>query len=165
MNSFTLNGWEDFFVASSGASAALAGLLFVALSINLARILAIPGLAGRAGETFIPLGINLVVALLALVPGQGLRAFAIELAILGAVAWCSASWIEVHAFRAGHFLKPMHLALRVVINQPATLAILVAGLSLLFNLPGGLYWLVPGVLLSFVGAMLNAWILLVEILR
>jgi hypothetical protein len=30
---------------------------------------------------------------------------------------------------------------------------------------GGLYWLVPSALLGIVGAVINAWVLLIEILR
>jgi hypothetical protein len=30
---------------------------------------------------------------------------------------------------------------------------------------GGLYWILAGTVLTFVGATLNAWVLLVEILR
>lgn len=33
-------GWENFFVAQVGASAALAGLVFVGISINLTKIVA-----------------------------------------------------------------------------------------------------------------------------
>jgi hypothetical protein len=165
MNASTLTGWENFFLASAGAAAALAGLLFVALSINLTRILAIPGLASRAGETFVPLTIILILSLQALVPGRGIRIFSAELIGLGGTAWVFASWIEVNAIRSHHYIKPWHLLLRIGINQPATLFVLIAGLSVILGLPGGLYWLVPSVCLSFVGAMLNAWILLVEILR
>jgi hypothetical protein len=43
-------GWDNFFVAEVGAAAALSGLLFVAVSINLTRILAIPHLPARAAE-------------------------------------------------------------------------------------------------------------------
>jgi hypothetical protein len=42
--------WEGLFLAGAGASAALAGLLFVAISINLDRILKGRGLPGRAGR-------------------------------------------------------------------------------------------------------------------
>ena len=38
--------WANFFFAEVGASAALVGLLFVAVSINLKRILEVPGLPG-----------------------------------------------------------------------------------------------------------------------
>lgn len=165
MNAFTLTGWENFFVASAGASSALAGLLFVALSINLTRILALPGKAAQAGEALIPLAVVLAVSLLALVPGQGLRNFAWEVLGLGSVTWAVDTWIEFRAWRSHHFQKHKHLILRIVVAQPATLAMPIAGLSVLLGSGGGLYWLIPAVCMSFAGAMLSAWVLLVEILR
>lgn len=50
MPAYSAAEWESLFVAEADASAALAGLLFVALSINLERILKGIGLPGRAGE-------------------------------------------------------------------------------------------------------------------
>jgi hypothetical protein len=41
----------------------------------------------------------------------------------------------------------------------------VAGVSLVVGAGGGLYWTLPALLAGFVGAVLNAWVLLVEILR
>ena len=38
-------------------------------------------------------------------------------------------------------------------------------ISLLVGAGGGLYWFVPAVVLGFAGAVLNAWVLLIEILR
>ena len=38
--------WSNFLVAEAGASAALAGLLFVAVSINIAKIIEYPGVSG-----------------------------------------------------------------------------------------------------------------------
>lgn len=40
-----------------------------------------------------------------------------------------------------------------------------AGLTLILGAGGGLYWLVPAMILGFGGAVLNAWVLLVEIVR
>jgi len=47
--------WTNFAVALAGVAAVLAGLVFVALSVNLERILRVAGLPGRAGETVIVL--------------------------------------------------------------------------------------------------------------
>jgi hypothetical protein len=62
--------WEPFFIASSGATAALAGLIFVAISINLDDILETPGLDRRALEALALLVGALILSLLVLVPGQ-----------------------------------------------------------------------------------------------
>jgi hypothetical protein len=53
------------------------------------------------------------------------------------------------------------LVRRIVLAQGAVLPLLIAGVSLLLLTGGSLYWLVPclGV------AVLDAWVLLVEILR
>ena len=45
--------WEGFAVALAGAAAVLAGLVFVAVSINIDRILPVRCLPGRAGESVI----------------------------------------------------------------------------------------------------------------
>ena len=46
-------GWENFLLAQVGASAALAGLIFVGGSINLTKILSLPALPARAFEAFL----------------------------------------------------------------------------------------------------------------
>jgi hypothetical protein len=48
VNGYTTEGWGELFLAEAGASAALGGLLFVAVSINLNRIIAIRSLPGAA---------------------------------------------------------------------------------------------------------------------
>jgi hypothetical protein len=45
------------------------------------------------------------------------------------------------------------------------LPLMIGGVSLLVRAGGGLYWLVPGILLCLLVAVLDAWVLLVEILR
>ena len=52
-----------------------------------------------------------------------------------------------------------------MITQVAVLPLLAGGVSLLLRAGGGLYWLVPGVVLCLVVAVLDAWVLLIEILR
>ena len=69
-SAYQAEAWADFGVAVAGAGAALAGLLFVALSINLERILAGHRVTARAGHTLMLLAAPLVIALLLLIPGQ-----------------------------------------------------------------------------------------------
>jgi hypothetical protein len=54
---YDVTDWDNFFVASAGAAAALTGLLFVAPSINLDKVLKIPRITGRTATLGIP-GIN-----------------------------------------------------------------------------------------------------------
>jgi hypothetical protein len=78
MHAYSTDGWGELFLAGAGASAALAGLLFVAISINLERILQGAGLPGRAGEAIVLLVAVLVVSMLGLVPGQSLRVLGMD---------------------------------------------------------------------------------------
>jgi hypothetical protein len=70
LDGYTLGGWRLAFTATAGAAAALTGLLFVALSINLRQIIANPGLVGRAIEVLIVLSAALILSVLLLMPGQ-----------------------------------------------------------------------------------------------
>ena len=73
MQAEILHGWQDLFIAEAGASAALTGLLFVAVSINLAQILKFSHLPIRAVEA---LSCVLFVSTLALVPDESARLWA-----------------------------------------------------------------------------------------
>jgi len=64
-----MTGWANFFLAQVSAAAALTGLIFVAVSINLTKILAYPTLPGRALEALLYLLTVLVIGTLGLVPG------------------------------------------------------------------------------------------------
>ena len=78
--------WSDLFVAAAGASAALAGLLFVAVSINVERILQYRGLPERALEALALLLGVLVISIIGLIPGQDHVALGIELLLTGLAA-------------------------------------------------------------------------------
>jgi modulator of FtsH protease len=167
MDAFLPERWADFFVAETGAAAALAGLVIVAISINLKAIVEVRLLSGRALETVVMLGGVLVTSSLVLIPGQPLGALGTETLVLG---------LGVGFVHAAILLRARHLHnkqearwLRVLFALASTLPLLLAGLSLILGpdggLAGGLYWLVPGVVLGLIGGLVNSWVLLVEILR
>jgi modulator of FtsH protease len=165
MHAHTTDGWGELFLAEAGASAALAGLLFVAISINLTKILEVRGLVGRAGEAIVLLVAVLIVSTLMLVPDQPRVALGTELLVTGLLAWSILVVIHARAVRGGIGPSRPVLFARVAMAQLAVLPFLVAGVSLLLRAGGGLYWLVPGVVMCLVVAVLNAWVLLIEILR
>ena len=166
MNAYTTEGWGDLFLAGAGASAALGGLLFVAVSINLDRIVALRSLPGAALGAIVLLVAVLMVSMVALVPGQARWMLATEVLVVGISAWSIMTAIWMRTLRAPVPDQPRFLpVISVVVTQAATLPMVVAGVSLLLGAGGGLYWVVPGVTFCLLVAIANAWVLLVEVVR
>jgi modulator of FtsH protease len=163
LSAYTIGGWKDFFAAVSGAAAALAGLLFVALSINLTRIIN-RGIVDRAAETLILLSSVLTVGLLGLIP-QSPTAFGCELLAAASLTWGVGTYLHAKALRFRLYDTTFHVFLRVTFAQSATLPLLIGAVTLLLRRGGGLYWLAAGLILPLLVSMINAWILLVEIMR
>jgi hypothetical protein len=154
-------GWDNFFVAQASAAAALAGLLFVAVSINLGRILSLRHLPGRAAETLVLVLLQLAVAMLGLVPGQPVELLGGEFALLGMSAMALATFLQWRAREDPH----RHVAVRLFTNQLPEALVLIGGLQLLARCPAGVYWIAPAAVLGFLGFSTNVWVLLIEIQR
>jgi hypothetical protein len=161
--SYSALPWHEFFVGTIGAAAALTGLLFVAISINLEQILKYPQLPGRAAATLGMLVSALVVSGLALAPGQSRRALGIEVACVAVVAAVQAVWVSLGKKAPGEPLtwQIEHLATLLL----PSVAMIVGGVSLVAAAGGGFYWVMAAILFAFVSASINAWVLLVEIKR
>ena len=159
----SMPGWDNFFVVEAGASAALTGLLFVAVSINLTRVLQFPQLPTRAAETLVSLISVLVVSTFALVPGQSMTAYGIEIGATGLVFWGIQSLALSRTRRADR--EYTNFVGRILMNQIPPLPFMVAGGLLIAGRNQGIYWIVPGVLLSFASGIFGAWVLLIEIQR
>jgi hypothetical protein len=156
--------WKDFFVATAGASAALAGLVFVAVSINIDRILKLPGLPDRALQTVLLLVGVLVMSIIGLVPGQSRTALGAEL--LGAsLAFTAIIAVLFVRSRPGAGSPVSWVIGRGLLIGGATLPFVVGGASVLAGSGGGLYWIFAAIVIALAAAVANAWVLLVEILR
>ena len=165
-----MDEWHDFFLATTGAAAVLAGLVFVGVSINLEMIMVDPtyGLVNRALEALILLMAVLIATCLLLVPAQGTVVAGVEVLAVGVVDWSAIVSIQLLQLRNWQSLEASfrwHFVPRVVFGQAATLPFVAAGIALVKGGVEGLYWLVAGVVLSLVVAVLDAWVLLVEIHR
>ena len=161
---YDLAAWDSFFVAEVGAAAALTGLLFVAVSNNLDRILQFPKLPARAAETLALLLLVVVIASLALVP-QSVHAFGLESLAVAGGAMAVLLPVQIRHGPDSPDDPIWWFLSRVAVAQVPVTCFLLAGISLTLRAGGGLLWTVPGTLLAFTGAVYNAWVLLVEIVR
>jgi modulator of FtsH protease len=148
------------------ASAALAGLLFVSVSVNQVRILALGRTVDRGIEALAMLFLVLIVASVSLIPHQAPRLLGAEIFVV-----TGAFLVALIPVQRGYVapLDPEYRrrAVRMVrLNRVAMILIAVAGATMVVRGDTvGLYVLAPGILLTFVVVAVNAWVLLVEINR
>jgi tetrahydromethanopterin S-methyltransferase subunit E len=160
-------GWKDFFIAAAGASAALAGLVMVALSVNLEPILKHFHLPARAAASITTLVLVLVTSMAALMP-QSIWALGMEVLILGIFAWTLQLWATRQDIAAQKkYDRPRYEAMvQTFTGQIQTLPFIIGSILLFVTHGGeGLYWFGIGTLLVFIFAVQNAWVLLIEIRR
>lgn len=159
------SGWANFFFAQVGASAALAGLVFVGVSINLKQIMESKHLPDFALKALVFLLAVVVQSSLMLVPDQSQLAIGVEVLAVTAGMWIFVLAIDRQMWRLTEPMWRSVILRNIVINQAVTLLYVIAGVSILIWGKGGLYWLVPAVLASILIALRGAWVLLVEINR
>jgi hypothetical protein len=165
-----LEAWAGYFAAQVASAAALAGLLFVALSVNLTRILQFPWLPARAAQTLVVLMGSLIESSLALFPTASARPTADVICAVSVIAYVFA-WRLSEVFQK---VKPDRrtrpdayrpLILNIAVFHLATVPPIVGSLLVISGDSNGYYWLASGVTMALVFGMFNSWVLLVEILR
>jgi len=158
--------WRDFFGASAGASAALAGLIFVALSVNIARILEFEHLPARAAAAMGALMLILTASLATLAP-QPSWALGVEVMVLTVLAWLmqvgSARDSSKASLKYGR--PPREHVSEIVFGQVQMAPFAIGAGLLIAGYDVGFYCLAGGAVAIFILAVVNAWVLLVEILR
>jgi len=157
--------WSTYLAAQAGAAATLTGLVFVAVSINLSRLLSITGLTGRAAESIMQLFGVLIVSTSALIPRQSIATLGTEILIAGLALWLFQTVLQVRhmASKLGH--PRSWIIARVIQTQLASIPCCIAGILLLRGSSAGLYWLALGSLSSLISGVASAWVFLEEILR
>jgi hypothetical protein len=162
---FNLAPWHDVLIASSAAAATLAGLILAAMSVNIDAILKYASLPSRAGSAIGSLVYVLVLTVAGLVPGVTTTwlGWLTLVALLGPVA------IHVDVMVRQLQTHPPQSFARIW-SKPALAAVQVApfvvsGILFLQGSSLGLDWMIVGSLAVFVGSVVTAWVLLVEIRR
>ncbi|HSS62132.1 MAG TPA: hypothetical protein VLK30_11835 [Candidatus Limnocylindrales bacterium] len=157
--------WHDFYVMTGGAAAALAGLLFVAMSLHAREIMANHFFSNRAVGTLMSLASQLLMSGAVLIPAQPLSLLGVEV---------EATALVFVAFTIRQVLTRRHDAPAVASTWTHRLIELVggtiwivlfnaAGISLIVRAGGGLFLLAAVMFFMFGWNIYIAWILITEV--
>ncbi len=166
MTSGALAGWEVFFSTAAECSATLAGLVTVAVSVNVRQIIANKHLPSRAAGAISVLCLVLTVSLAALLP-QAPWVYALEVDLIAILSWIVhlrlAQGIIAGHREAGRPRKDTWML--ILIGQAQVWPLTVGAVMLTLGDARGLYGVAATVCAALLVSALNAWVLLVEILR
>jgi hypothetical protein len=155
--------WSGFAGTLGAIAGALAGLLFVAVSIKSELLSASRNLSSRAAQSLCLFMTNVVVALIVAAPRPRV-ALGVELLLL---AVSSGLLMLVLDRRAGHAAEKSvtRYLERFSPNTLTPLLIGVGGVTLLLQAGGGLYWLIAAAVASLLGGVVGSWLFLVKLSR
>ena len=154
--------WHDFFLMVGGGAAALAGLVFVAMSINLKAIVHDATHRARAGATMIGFTSMFILSGLALVAHQTAFWLGIE--------WLATTAIYAYVYVAGyvaslrlHGSDTGRTGYRITIAALCTIAQIVGSVMLMANMGEGALVAAVGLMLNIGSLVSGAWLLMVGI--
>ena len=161
-----LAAWQVFYNTTADSAATLAGLVMVAVSVNVRQILAHKHLPARAFAAICGLMLTLVTCLLGQVP-QPLSSYTLELIFAAAFAWVLFVTTAIQVI-SGHIRigRPRHeTAIGTLLGLGQVLPLTIGVALLVQGHAEGLYWVAATMAASLVVSVINGWVLLVEILR
>ncbi|HLU63515.1 MAG TPA: hypothetical protein VKY66_03195 [Protaetiibacter sp.] len=160
-----LESASEFFVATAGAAAALAGLIIVALSVSVDAIVRMPAMPARAGTAIALLVVATLISLAGLIPEQSQLAFGVEVAVLALAALCFAVLALVRTVRGHGEFTVASAAVRGGLALVPAVLFLVGGVLVMAGEAAALPVLGIGMLLAIAVSVTTAWVVLVEIRR
>jgi modulator of FtsH protease len=136
-SAYNPSAWSTFFSTEAGASAALTGLIFVAVSINLSRIIKIPQLVARSAKALIGLTGVLIASTLCMAPAQPAAALGCELTLLGIFVWLTTTRFQHQSSYKNPYIHLKERILQNVLTQLSALPLIAGGASLIAGFGGG----------------------------
>lgn len=155
-----MSGWGEFAVVTGSATAALLGLLFVAVSIQIKTIARSPELRNRSAQTMALLLTGLLGSVLLVVPNQSRWELGAELVALGVAAIVASL---VLGRRAGRQSALGQILDRANPGSITCASLIIGGVLLVLGHDHGLYLLVPALVAVLAGGVVNAWLILIRL--
>jgi len=157
--------WQNFFVMTGGAAAALSGLLFVAMSLHAKAIMENRFFRTRAIGTLTSLASQLLISGAVLIPGQPvvLLGVYVEAAALVFIALTARQVLTRGRDAPAMAGRWTHRLIEMVGGTIWLVLFNIAGVSLLIRAGGGLYLLAAVMFFMFAWNIYIAWILITEV--
>ena len=156
--------WSEFNVAMVGATAALAGLVIVASSVNISEIVKTRSLTARLAAGIAALVLAIVASGLGLIPGIS----AVWFGTLLIVAAAGAGVFQVQATRAifaDHDPAAQAKLVKSIFGFLPIAAYIAGAVAVFGGHPAGLFLIAAGCILAIVTGIVVSWVALVEVLR
>ena len=160
-----MNEWHDLFVATASAAAALAGLIFVGISINLQKILEFAKLPERALMPLILLLSIIILSILFLIPQQPLHRLGIEILIVATLTWLITLKIDYSIYKGTDPKYKKEILLNCMFDQLSVTPYIFNGVFFIYADKYGTYFFVAAIIFSFIKVITDAWVLTIEINR
>lgn len=159
-----LEQWSEFNVAMVGATAALAGLVIVASSVNISEIVKTRSLTARLAAGIAALVLAIVASGFGLMPGITSWWLGILLLIATAVAGVFQAQ-ATRAIFADHDPAARAKLPKSVFGFLPILAYAAGAVAILAGHPAALFLVAAGCILAIVTGIVVSWVALVEVLR
>ena len=159
-----LDAWSEFHVAMVGATAALAGLVIVASSVNIAEIIKSTTITSRLGAGIAGLALAIVVGGISLVPDIS----ALWYGVVVLVSTAGAGAFAVHAvlvIMRDSDPRVQAPVLKSVLAVLPVAAYAAAGVAAFVDPETALVLAAVGCIIAIVAAIVVSWVALVEVLR
>ncbi len=148
--------WHEFFALVGTASAALAGLFFVAISLHFREVEAHPVLRNRARLNLQALILFLAISMAVLIPGQSARLVGVELIVV-IVVFLAIGFIGAADMRRHATSISAVVWIRLLVIGLLGILGIGAGASLILGLGPGLYLDVPAIVVGLPMTGFMAW--------
>lgn len=160
-----INTWQTFYLLTGTAAATLIGLLFVAVSINIASFhrKSSSYLYHFAALTFNCFFYVLLIAILFLIPHLSPPGLGIPLFLLGGLGLANAVVQQRRIRRSQTNQRQAEIASRFNVHIACLASLLLTAIGVILGIEISLYCLVLVILFLLASAAQNAWALLVQI--